>query len=115
MALRVNFKSVTTTPMLQCTIRGLRCPASQAYYRFTERSLSDLTGSYPIKRIMQGRRSTRDIALQFLVERALEKSDQKLLRLMTKRVGVGLRLQREKDVARCEQAPGQYMLWEIAR
>ena len=59
--------------------------------------------------------TTRDIALQLLVERALDKRDLKLLRLMTKRVGVALRLQRQKDVARCEQGPGQYMLWEIAR
>lgn len=35
--------------------------------------------------------TTRDIALQLLVERALDKSDQRLLRLMTKRVGVALR------------------------
>ena len=59
--------------------------------------------------------TTWDIALQLLVERALDKSDQKLLRLMTKRVGAALRLQREKSVARCEQGPGQYMLWEISR
>jgi hypothetical protein len=39
--------------------------------------------------------TTRDIALQLLVERALDKSDQRLLRLMTKRVGVALRGQRE--------------------
>ncbi len=59
--------------------------------------------------------TTRDIALQLLVERALDKSDQKLLRLMTKRVGVALRLQRLKGSAQCEQGPGQYMLWEIKR
>ena len=59
--------------------------------------------------------TTRDIALQLLVERALDKSDQKLLRLMTKRVGVALRLQREKGAAECEQGPGQYMLWQITR
>jgi len=35
--------------------------------------------------------TTRDIALQLLIERALDKSDQRLLRLMTKRVGVALR------------------------
>ena len=29
---------------------------------------------------------------------------------MTKRVGVALRLEREKGVARCDQGPGQYML-----
>ncbi len=59
--------------------------------------------------------TTRDIARQLLVERALDKKDQKLLRLMNKRVGVALRLQRETGVARCDQGPGQYMLWEIAR
>ena len=62
--------------------------------------------------------TTRDIALQLLVElveRALDKSDQRLLRLMTKRVGVALRLQRDKGGVRSEQGPGQYQLWEIAR
>jgi hypothetical protein len=46
--------------------------------------------------------TSRDIALQLLVERALEKSDLRLLRLMTKRVGVALRIQRENGVVRCE-------------
>jgi hypothetical protein len=59
--------------------------------------------------------TTRDIAVQLLIERALDKSDQRLLRLMTKRVGVALRGQRESGVVRCDQGPGQYMLWEIAR
>jgi hypothetical protein len=59
--------------------------------------------------------TTRDIALQLLVERALDKSDQRLLRLMTKRVGVALRGQKENGAVRCDQGPGQYMLWEIAR
>ena len=59
--------------------------------------------------------TTRDIALQLLVERALDKSDQRLLRLMTKRVGVALREQRTKGLVRSEQGPGQYMLWEVAR
>lgn len=59
--------------------------------------------------------TSRDIALQLLVERALDKSDQRLLRLMSKRVGVALRGQRENGVVRCDQGPGQYMLWEIDR
>ena len=59
--------------------------------------------------------TTRDIALQLLIERALDKSDQRLLRLMTKRVGVALRGQRGNGLVRCDQGPGQYMLWEIAR
>jgi hypothetical protein len=57
--------------------------------------------------------TTRDIALQLLVERALDKNDQRLLRLMTKRVGVALRGQR--GTVRSTQGPGQYMLWEIDR
>lgn len=59
--------------------------------------------------------TTRDIALELLIERALDKSDQRLLRLMTKRVGVALRGQRENGVVKCEQGPGQYMLWQIVR
>ena len=59
--------------------------------------------------------TTRDIALQLLVERALDKSDLRLLRLMTKRVGVALRGQRDNGVVRCDQGPGQYMLWEISK
>jgi hypothetical protein len=59
--------------------------------------------------------TTRDIALQLLIERALDKSDLRLLRLMTKRVGVALRGQKENGVVRSDQGPGQYMLWEVAR
>jgi len=59
--------------------------------------------------------TTRDIALQLLVERALDKNDQRLLRLMSKRVGVALRGQRDRGGVRSEQGPGQYQLWEIAR
>ncbi len=59
--------------------------------------------------------TSRDIALELLVERALDKNDQRLLRLMTKRVGVALRLQKDKGVVKADQGPGQYVLWEIAR
>lgn len=59
--------------------------------------------------------TARDVALQLLTERALNREDQRLLRLMTKRVGVALRLQKEKGVVRSEQGPGQYMLWELSR
>jgi len=50
-----------------------------------------------------------------LVTRALDKGDQKLLRLMTKRVGVALRTQRENGAVRSEQGPGQFVLWEVAK
>ncbi len=59
--------------------------------------------------------TSRDIALELLVERALDKNDQRLLRLMTKRVGVALRGQRENGAVRAAQGPGKYMVWEIAR
>ena len=59
--------------------------------------------------------TTRDIALELLVSRALDREDQKLLRLMTKRVGVALRIQRDNGVVRSEQGPGQFVLWEVAR
>ena len=59
--------------------------------------------------------TSRDIALELLVERALDKSDQRLLRLMTKRVGVALRGQRDKSIVRSIQGPGQYNVWEIDR
>lgn len=64
---------------------------------------------------MAPRMSLRSCGLLLLIERALDKSDQRLLRLMTMRVGVALRGQRQNGLVRCDQGPGQYMLWEIAR
>lgn len=59
--------------------------------------------------------TTRDIAFQLMQERALDLEDMRFLRLMTKRCGVALRLQRDKGAVRSAQGPGQYMVWEIAR
>ncbi len=59
--------------------------------------------------------TTRDIALEMLATRALDRSDQKLFRLMTKRVAVALRNQRDHGVLRSEQGPGQFVLWEVVR
>ena len=56
-----------------------------------------------------------EFGLEMLVTRALDKDDQKLLALMTKRVGVTLRLQRVNGIVRSASGPGQYMIWEIAR
>jgi hypothetical protein len=55
------------------------------------------------------------VASRSLVTRALDKDDQKLLAVMTKRVGVTLRLQRVNGIVRSASGPGQYMVWEIAR
>lgn len=58
--------------------------------------------------------TSRDIALELLVTRALDKDDQKLLALTANRVGVTLRLQRVNGVVRSASGPVQYMVWEIA-
>ena len=59
--------------------------------------------------------TTRDIAIELLMTRALDRGDQKLLRLMIKRVGVALRCQRENGAIRTLPSPGQMSLWEVAR
>lgn len=59
--------------------------------------------------------STRDIAVEMLITRALDKNDQRLMRLMTKRVGVALRGQRDQGRVRSIDGTGQFKLWEIAR
>lgn len=59
--------------------------------------------------------TSRDIALEMLASRALDPEDQKLLRLMVKRVGVALRHQRDCGRVQSDQGPGQYMVWGIAR
>jgi hypothetical protein len=53
--------------------------------------------------------TSRDIALEMLTTRALNTSDQRLLRLMTKRVSVALRYQRNNGLVKAEQGPGQYI------
>lgn len=57
--------------------------------------------------------TARDIALQLVIERALDRNDEKLLRLMTKRCGVALRGMRDRGIARSEFGPGQCVLWRL--
>ncbi len=59
--------------------------------------------------------TSRDVAVELLITRAMDRSDMKLLRLMTKRVGVALRTQRDNGAVRSDQGPGQFVLWEVAR
>ena len=58
---------------------------------------------------------SRDIAVEMLVTRALDRDDQRLIRLMVKRVGVSLRHQRDNRVVRSVQGPGMTLLWEVVR
>lgn len=57
----------------------------------------------------------RDIAFELIVERALDKTDQRLIRLMSKRVAVALRHQKDNGLVKSHAGPGQYNLWEIVR
>ena len=50
--------------------------------------------------------TSRDIAMELLMARAMDKSDQRLLRVLTKRVGVALRLLKEKGIVQADQGPG---------
>lgn len=54
-----------------------------------------------------------DIAMQLIAERALDQSDRTLHRLMTKRVGIALRGQRDKGVAVSSEGPGMSVLWSL--
>lgn len=59
--------------------------------------------------------TARDIGFELIVERALDKTDQRLVRLMSKRVAVALRHQKDSGVVRSHQGPGQYNLWELVK
>jgi hypothetical protein len=58
--------------------------------------------------------TTREIAAQMLLERAMDTEDMRMLRIMTKRVGSALREQRDRGRVQSEEGPGNYRLWEIA-
>jgi hypothetical protein len=59
--------------------------------------------------------TSREIAAQMLLERAMDAEDVKMLRTMTKRVSTALRDQREKGRVKTEAGPGTYQLWEVER
>ena len=59
--------------------------------------------------------TTRDVAFEVMSMRAVDTNDTKLLRLMTKRVGVALRHQQNNGVTRSMPGPGIMKLWEIQR
>lgn len=58
--------------------------------------------------------TTREIAAQMLLERAMDTDDQRMLRTMTKRVATALRDQRDKGRVSSEEGPGNYQLWQIS-
>src|SRR3954471_19992658 len=58
--------------------------------------------------------TTREIAAQMLLERAMDAEDARMLRTMTKRVAAALREQRDKGRVASEDGPGTYQLWSVA-
>ena len=58
--------------------------------------------------------TSSDIAVCLIAERALDQTEEKLQRLMTKRVGVALRGLRDRDIARSKPGPGMSVLWTLA-
>jgi hypothetical protein len=57
--------------------------------------------------------TSREMAAQMLLERALDTSDQRMLRTMTKRASTALRDQRDKGRVASEDGPGTYQLWQV--
>lgn len=57
--------------------------------------------------------TSSDIAVQLIAERALDQTDAKLQRLMTRRVGVALRGLRDRDIAQSKPGPGMSVLWRL--
>lgn len=58
--------------------------------------------------------TTREIAAQMLLERAMDAEDVKMLRVMTRRVASALRDQRDKGRVESEDGPGTYQLWRVS-
>lgn len=58
--------------------------------------------------------TSREIAAQLVLERGMA-ADEKMLRLMTKRVSTALRGQRDKGRAVSEEGPGFHLLWTLKR
>ena len=59
--------------------------------------------------------TSREIAAQMLLERAMDTTDTRMLRTMTKRVSTALRDQRDKGRVQSEDGPGTYQLWSVAK
>jgi hypothetical protein len=57
--------------------------------------------------------TSREIAAQMLLERAMDAEDTRMLRTMTKRVATALRDQRDKGRVQSEDGPGTYQLWAV--
>ena len=53
----------------------------------------------------------RDIALALMMARGMDTDDHRLVRLIAKRVGYCLRMQREIGRVTCEDGPGQTLVW----
>ena len=58
---------------------------------------------------------TPAIATLLMAERGMDGQDRKLVRNMTKRVGMALGHQEKRGTVRSQPGPGKMVLWEVAR
>jgi hypothetical protein len=57
--------------------------------------------------------STRDMALAYMTARGLDTADERLLRLLSKRIGCCVRGKRDQGLVASGPGPGQVMLWRL--
>ncbi len=57
---------------------------------------------------------TAVIAARLMAERCMDDQDRKLVRAVSKRVGMTLRHQERRGTVRSQPGPGRTMLWEVA-
>jgi hypothetical protein len=56
----------------------------------------------------------RDVALAFMTARGMDTDDDRLVRLISKRVGCCMRGQRDEGRVTSEDGPGQTVVWRVA-
>ena len=59
--------------------------------------------------------TAQEIAQHVMVGRGLAAADQRMVKLIGKRVGSCLRHHRERGLVRSARGTGQFLVWEIAR
>ena len=76
----------------------------------------ELTKSiYDILRLASTPLSTKDIAMELMITKGMNLSDIPLLKLMSKRIGFALGVQRDKGLVKSMRGEGAMFLWEVVR
>lgn len=59
--------------------------------------------------------TSRELAQRVMAERGLDTANLKILKLMQSRVGACMKHLEKKGVAKQQQGPGKFLLWELVR